>query len=546
MNADLIIYGNAMFQATGRDDLPVAGGVAIKGDTIIAVGTKEELDACLAENTRVIACGENTLIMPAINDGHQHLRCIISSFNGVSLRYVTSEQKCIENALTWEKEHPEIEWVFGFGWQYNNWEDKIPPNNKLLNEAFPNKPVCLVDTDFHGAWLNDCALREFGITQNSPDPEGSVIARYADGTPTGYVQEAIILDIADKAMGAMETSPQLMKSNLRKLLRECNEYGITGVSEMLGSKPEWLDVYEEMASEDALTCRIVLTQDFWPEDYLQNTEKLAKRFPDNKSNVYFYAIKCFFDGVGIGHTSWQLHPFHDKPDWSGEPMIPEEILRQETLTAIASGQHIHIHACGDKSVRKALDWWEEAQNKGLTKPRQRYTITHNDTVDPQDIPRFAKLGVVASMQPDMLAPCLKWEDNLYPSRYGEKLSQTAWPCRSFIDSGVVLAFSTDAPVGLLDPMMNIYRAVTRLHADGKPEGGWIPEQKISLANALWAYTYGSAYQLGKEKFLGTLEVGKKADITVLNKNLFAIEPEEYLGTKAKLTVFNGKVVYEKL
>ncbi len=546
MNADLIIYGDAMFAATGKDDLPVAGGVAISGDTIIAVDKKEELSRYLRANTRLIKCGKNTLIMPAFNDGHQHLRMIVATYNGVPLRYVTSEEECVANAIAWEKEHPEYDWVYGGGWQYTHWKNKRPPTNKLLNEAFPNKPVCLADTDFHAVWLNDCALKEFGITKDSPDPKSTVVNSYPDGTPTGYVQEGLIIDIFERAISSMETDSKLMKHNLINVLRECNRYGLTGASEMLASKPEWIDLYEEMAANNKLTCRISLTHDFWCEDYLKTADELHARFGNKEANVYFYGIKLFFDGVGIGHTSWQVKPFNDRPDWSGEPIILEEELHKETLKAISLGYHIHIHACGDKAVRKALDWWEEAQQKGLTKPEQRYAITHNDTVDPEDIPRFAKLGVIASMQPDMLAPCLKWEDNLYPLRYGEKLSQTAWPCRSFIDSGAVLAFSTDSPVGLIDPMMNIYRAVTRVYADGKPEGGWIPEQKISLSNALWAYTYGSAYQLGKEDFLGTLEVGKKADIVVLNKNLFTVTPNEYLGTESKLTILNGKEVYKNM
>ena len=151
------------------------------------------------------------------------------------------------------------------------------------------------------------------------------------------------------------------------------------------------------------------------------------------------------------------------------------------------------------------------------------------------------------MQPDMLAPCLKWEDNLYPSRFGLNLSKTAWHCRSIIDSGEVLALSSDSLVGLFDdPMFYLDRAVTRQHADGKPKGGWTPEQKISLSNALWAYTYGSAYQFGIEGFLVTLGIGKKADVAVLDKNLFVDEPIDYLGTKAKLTLFNGKIVFNNL
>ena len=542
--ADKIIYGDAVFTAKDKATLPFSGGVAIKGDTVIAVGDRTDLEPYRGEHTEVYECGD-CLVMPGFNDGHMHLKHTIAATNGVPLRYVGSEEQCIKNAVAWEKEHSQYEWVFGFGWHFTHWQDKRPPDNRKLNLAFPEKPVCLADTDFHAAWLNDAALRRFGIEKGSPDPHGSVISRYPDGTPTGYVQEKIVLDLAEAAIASMEPDADTMARNFSNFLHECNRFGLTGVSDMMYTEPKWRDLYQEMDRKSLLSCRISLTQNFWDDDFREQADILAARFPDREANVWFYAVKCFYDGVGMGHTSWQIHPFYDKPDTCGEPVVPEAELYEKTMWAISTGHHVHIHACGDMSVKKALDWWEDARQKGMTKSGQRLTITHNDTVDPADIPRYAKLGVVASMQPDMLAPCLKWQDNIYPSIFGPVLSRTSWACRSFLDADTVIAFSTDAPVGLFDPMLNVYRAVTRRHADGEPWEGWIPEQKISLSNALWAYTYGSAYQFGKESFLGTLEPGKKADIAVLDKNLFAVNPEDYLGTKSKLTLLNGKVVYQK-
>lgn len=545
-NADKIIYGGAVYTAENKDAQTFAGGVAVKDDSILAVGSKEYLEQYKTGTTDILNCGEDSLIIPGINDGHMHIKYTIASLNGVPLRYVDSEEQCIINALKWEKDNSQYEWVFGFGWHYAHWGDKQPPKNTRLNKAFPCKPVCLVDTDFHAALLNNAALEKLGVLNNSYDIKGSVIVRNQDGSPTGYVQEKIVVEAADLAIDSMEVDSGAMKRNISRFTDECNAFGITSIADMSHSEERWLNLYATMSADQELTCRVSITESFWYEDFIERVVRLATRFPDCRDDVYFYGNKLFYDGVGMGYTSWQINPFHDRQDYCGEPVIPESELYQKTLAAIQSGFHVHIHACGDMSIRKAMDWWEEAINKGLTKSGQRFTITHNDTVDPQDIPRYAELGIVASMQPDMMAPTMKWSDNIYPSIFGPRLSQTSWPCRSIIDAGAVIALSSDSPVGLFDPMLNVYRSVTRQHADGKPEGGWVPKQKISLSNALWAYTYGSAYQLGKEDFLGTLEIGKKADIAVLDRNLFSIEPGCYIGTKSKLTLYNGNVVLNNL
>lgn len=544
--ADLAIFSDAVFTGEDRNGTYFAGGIAICDDTIAAVGSREKIRQYCDKNTEIYEFGKDSLLMPAFNDGHMHLDLTLAEFIGAKLRFSKSADECVERVIEWAEENTEYDWIFGFGWQYTEWDNEIPPNNLELNKLFPNKPVCLLDIDGHAVWVNDLVLQMFNITKDSPDPPSTTVSRFADGAPTGYVQEGLAIPIFRTAIAAFEKNFATRRRNMRNLLRECNSYGLTSVSQMLGASAEWQDVFEAMEKDQDLTCRINLVEDYYQgKGYMAAAEKTCARFPDRQRLVSFDALKLFYDGVGIGHTGWQLNPYNDRPDWCGEPVFPEAELREQTDLAIRTGKNIHIHACGDKAVRVALDLWETAQKSGVTLPEQRYTITHNDTVDPLDIPRFAQLGVTASMQPDMLAPCRHWKDNLYPSRYGEKLCQTCWPCRSLFESGAIIALSTDSPVGLLNPMYGIYRAVTRIHDDGNPQGGFIPEQKISLANCLWAYTYGDAYQQGKEQFLGSLTAGKKADITVLDKNLFLSEPSEYIGTKAKLTLLNGKIVYSQ-
>lgn len=543
--ADTILLGDAVFTATDKDGKPFTGGVAIAGDEIIAVGSREEIEAYRTADTQVYEFGEDALIMPGINDSHMHISMAYSEYVGVRLRDVESPEECVRLCIEWEKENDQYEWVYGSGWNYTSWEKPEPPTNELLNEAFPDKPVCLTDVDGHNLWLNDAALKRYGVTKDSPDPENTVVVRYPDGTPTGYLSEGLSIQIMTDASSCLEASNDVMEEKVKELLSDYNSYGLTSVSEMLEYRENWLQMLKKMQDAGELTCRISFVEDFYPDDFIERGKEFAKRFPDIESDVWFYAYKLFYDGVGIAYTAWQVNPYNDKPDWSGEPVMPKETLREKTMAAIRSGVNVHIHCTGDMAVRYALDLWEEAINNGWTQPKQRFAITHNDTVQADDIKRFAKLGVIASLQPDMLAPYPKYENNLYPSRYGEELMKTAWACRSFFDSGAMVSFSTDTPVSLIDPMRQVYRAVTRCHDDGLPEGGIVPEQKIELSKTLWAYTYGSAYQLGKEDFLGSLEPGKKADIAVLDKNLFAVDPSEYIGTRARMTIKNGKVVYKK-
>ncbi len=543
--ANKILFGEAIFTATDKKGKTVPGGVAIAGDEILAVGSRDEIEAYCTPDTEVYEFGSDALIMPGINDSHMHISLAFSEYVGVTLRDADSPEECVRRCVEWEKENSHYEWVYGYGWSFTSWEKPEPPTNELLNEAFPDKPVCLVDLDAHNLWLNDVALRRYGMTKDLPDPENTVVARYPDGTPTGYVSEGVIMDITADASASLEASAKEMEANVKKLLAEYNSYGLTSVAEMLECPENWLAILKKLMDAGEMTCRLIFVEDYYPDNFVERGNDYEKRFPDIKSDVWFYGFKLFYDGVGIAYTGWQVNPYNDRPDWCGEPVLPKEVLKAKTQEAIRSGRHVHIHCTGDMAVRYALDQWEEALNNGWTKPGQRFAITHNDTAQACDIERFAKLGVIASLQPDMLAPYPKYENNLYPSRYGDELMKTAWAVKSFFDSGAMVSFSTDTPVSLIDPMRQVYRAVTRCHDDGLPEGGLVPEQKISLSEALWAYTYGSAYQLGKEDFLGTLEPGKKADIAVLDKNLFAVDPSEYIGTKARMTIKNGDIVYKK-
>jgi predicted amidohydrolase YtcJ len=235
--------------------------------------------------------------------------------------------------------------------------------------------------------------------------------------------------------------------------------------------------------------------------------------------------------------------YADKPEVSGYPLLNPQTMLERVLAIEKAGYGVHLHACGTRAAEYALDMIEQARLAGYVQ-KQRNSITHCDTVNDKDFPRFKALGVTASLQPDMLTPSYSYADNHYPKRFGARLMQNAWANRRIFDNAETVSFSSDSPITLANPMYNIYRATQRIHDDGTPAGGIYPEQKVSLSECLWAYTYGGAYQLGREDLLGTLEAGKLADITVLNRNIFNAAPEQYRAIEACLTILAGRVVYE--
>ena len=272
-------------------------------------------------------------------------------------------------------------------------------------------------------------------------------------------------------------------------------------------------------------------------------QDLARRYPDPKSLLYFWGYKLLADGVGGIHTAWLTEPYSDRPDTCGYPLAKPELMREWVLDVEKRGFGVHVHAVGNKAVEFSLDTFAEAEALGYIK-KQRNSITHCDLVNDRDFPRFREHHIVAALQPAMLAPQAKWQDNLHPSHFGERM-KNAWAVKRIYEQAAAVSFSSDSPVTVINPMNNIFAATQRIHADGNPPGGIHPEQKVSVAQCLYAYTYGGAYQLGKESWVGSLAVGKIADICVLDHNIFNIPPEQYKAVRSCFTMINGQVVYEK-
>ncbi|EQB37897.1 hypothetical protein M948_04850 [Virgibacillus sp. CM-4] len=300
-----------------------------------------------------------------------------------------------------------------------------------------------------------------------------------------------------------------------------------------------LDSYHEFEKKDKLTTRIQFLTALNGD--LERPKMLREKFKSDK--LMFSGLKQFLDGVPTTYTAYLVDPYSDRPDTQGDTLIPIDRVKEWALDADNEGFRIRFHACGDGAVRLGLDIFEEAQKANGVRD-SRHTIEHIEVIHPEDIDRFSELGIIASMQPEHMAAAEKFKDNDYLVRLGKKREHLTWPIRTLQARGARMAFGTDFPVVGLEPMTEIYRAVTRVHNDGNPAGGWNPNEKITLAEALRNYTLGSAYGGFCENELGTLEKGKLADVIVLDRNLFDVPVEEIRETKVKLTVMDGKVVFE--
>lgn len=543
--ADLVIISGAMFRGVSPKETPQAGGVAIKDGKIAAVGPAAALEACAGPGTKVYRYGADTLLMPGFCDSHLHLGMTIAAENGPQLRFVASEEECVAITKQWLEDHPGVPWVVGNAWHHSNWPEKKPPNKERLSAAIPDVPVCLVDVDAHAAWLNQKALEVYGITKDTPDWEGGVVYRYPDGEPTGYIEETPCIDVFESACAAIFADPAARRAYLKHTCRRFNSRGITSVMDALETPADWLDTCEALQGSGELTVRVATTA-FLNDNpaYLETGRALQARFPDKGGLLSFWGFKGLTDGVGGTRTAWMTEDYADAPGNRGYPVVNPDVLRERVLRVEEAGFGAHLHACGTRAVEFCLDVIEEAKGKGFLKG-QRNTITHCDTVNDKDFPRFRALGVVASLQPEMLAPTRSYADNLYPIVFGEGLMKNGWANRRIFDNAPAVSFSSDSPVTVANPMHAVYRATQRVHDDGTPPGGINPAEKVSLGECLWAFTYGGAYQLGREDILGTLEAGKLADIVVLDKNPFKADPAEYRGIGAALTVTGGEVVYQK-
>jgi hypothetical protein len=532
--AELVLCGQIW---DGKDDLPRQGAVGIAGNRIVAVGDEAEVLACAREDAEIKRY-EDGLIMPGFFDNHLHLKMGALSQEIINLHDAKNEAEAAQMVADYAAEHPEDEWVLGFSWYHIFWDEKVLPTRHSLDKLIPDRPVFLFNAEYHGAWVNSKALELCGVDKDTPNPPYGEIMRDADGEATGFLYET--------AMGlcqrAFNFTPERSQRILESFLKKCARLGVTGVSDMFplpGMDMQELDMYRQFELAGKLTSRIFFLSQMNGD--LDRAKALRRDY--NTDMLRFSGLKQFVDGVSTTYTAYMVEPYADKPESRGDTLLPPEVLRQWILAADAEGFRVRLHSCGDGSCRLALDYYEEAAKVNGAR-NSRHCVEHCEIVHPEDVPRFAELGVIDAFQLEAIAITPDFADNPYPDRVGPEREDTVFRLRSMLDAGAKLSFGTDYPIVDLTPFPGIYRATTRLFDDGNPPGGWNPQEKITMAEALRGYTAGTAYMNFMEDELGTLQAGYLADIVVLDRNLFTVEPKAIFDTQVLLTISDGRIVHE--
>lgn len=535
--ADLILKGDAIF--TGLSDNAMPGFVAVKDNKILAVSDKKaKFDDFKDKDTKVFEFGDE-LIMSSFYDSHTHLILAGMYKTFVNLGDAKSEEEAAKMLGDFAKTIPNDKWIIGFNWYHVFWDEKVLPTKFSLDKYVSDRPVFLINAEAHGAWVNSKALEVCGIDKNTVDPDYGHVEKLENGDPSGFLYEAALGLVA---VNALQFTREQEKTFTKKYMESAAKFGITAVNDMqpyFGVNLGNYEAFKELEDSGELNIRIHSAPDLLSD--MNQAEIWRSTYKSEKRKVTL--MKQFLDGVPTTYTALMIEEYSDKPGDTGTQLSDIDAIRKQVLEAHRRGFSVRLHACGDRSVRIALDCFEAAIKK-FGKNEARHGIEHIECIHPDDIPRFKELGVIPSMQPEHLALTQKFEDNPYVDRLGKERSKMTWPLKTLLDTAGVLAIGTDCPVVDNDPFLEIYRAVTRVHNDGKPEGGWNPSEKLTMAEILRSYTYGSAYGTHRENELGTLEAGKLADIVVLDRNLFETNVEDIRSTKVKMTIMDGKVIYK--
>jgi predicted amidohydrolase YtcJ len=512
--------------------------IAVRGDRILAVGTNAEIEKLKGPQTQVIDLG-GCFVMPGFNDAHLHLADAGLEKLSVDLIGV----KTIDEFRVRVREHVEKaapgEWIVGGGWDETLWPGKTLPNRKDLDDVSGDHPVFLDRVDGHLAVVNTKALQLAGVTNESPDPLGGRIDRDASGQATGLLR-----DVAKAAIRKVIPPPsrEQRRRGLEVALADLAAHGITSAQDY---SPAWenFQIYEELEKEGKLTARISEWLPF--NDSVEELRRKRASHPQSDLMLHTGMVKGFMDGSLGGHTAALLEPYADDPKQSGLPQYDPARLNEMAKERALAGFQLGFHAIGDKGVQMALDAFAEAEEAArehnVKAPNGgddfRLRVEHAQVTTPEQISRFKELNVVASMQPSHVLTDMRWAED----RLGPKRAATSYAWAAFLNEGVTLAFGTDYPVEPVTPFRGLYAAVTRRSEDGRQE--YFPEQKLTMEQAIAAYTSGSALAEFDEKEKGKLAPGMLADFAVLDRDVTAIPPQQILGTKVLRTVVGGKTVY---
>lgn len=537
---DLIVINGKVFAADGGKDL--AEAVAVRGNKVVRIGSNREIQRLKRAQTTVIDA-KGGAVVPGFNDAHAHLINGGLSLDQVSLGDATTLDAIKDTVRVWAESHPEREWIVGRGWYYQAFNGAMP-TRQLLDTLVPDRPAYLVAYDGHTGWANTKALKLAGITRRTKSPvNGTIVKDPRTGEPSGALKEAAM---SLMGVAAPKASIEDRLAAIRAAIDEAHHFGITSVQDAGGTADD-LELFDQLRKRGELTLRIyqALRADATlTEAGLNELEQVRTRFADDPL-LKTGAVKLIADGVIESHTAAMLEPYTNRSTLKGDARFTPEQLNKVVAMLDKAGWQVMTHAIGDAAVRMTLDAYEAAAKANPTPERgRRHRVEHIETIDPLDIPRFAALGVIASMQPVHATPSPTpgdvWSVNIGPER-----AARGWMWASIAKAGGRLAFGSDWPVMTLDPLKGLHVAVTRTTPEGLPEGGWIPEERLALRKAIEAYTRDGAWASFDEQRKGTLTRDMLADIVVLTNDIFSGPASHLTTTEVAVTIADGKVVYRR-
>jgi hypothetical protein len=516
---------------TGDARHPWADAVAVEGNRIAAVGSSAEIRKLGGAGTRVIDA-RGAMVVPGFIDAHVHFTDGGFALQSVKLRDAKTKAEFIQRIGAFAKTVPAGTWITNGDWDHENWGGELP-TRQWIDSVTPNHPVWINRLDGHMSLANSAALQAAKVTAAVKDVDGGTIVRDASGEPTGIFK--------DNAMGVVgravpPDSPEMIDRALRAAMRHVNEQGVTAVHNM-GSWGE-LAAFERAHAAGELTTRIYAAVPISSWKRLADTVK-ARGFGDDW--VRIGGLKGFVDGSIGSHTAAMLEPFTDAPNDRGLMVNSEADLYTWASAADKAGLQLLVHAIGDRAIRVQLDIFERVARENGPRDR-RFRIEHAQHIAPTDIARFGALGVIPSMQPYHAIDDGRWVEKVI----GAERAKGTYAFRALLDAKAPLAFGSDWFVAPPTPLMGIYAAVTRRTLDEKRPGGWVPEQKITVDEALRAYTAGAAYAGFAEESRGVIRKGMLADLTMIDRDLTTIAPETIRDAKVIRTIVNGKVVFEAM
>ncbi len=531
--ADLIFHNARIY--TADEATPRAEAIAMRGDRITAVGSSADILKLKGAATKVIDA-RGGAILPGLHDAHGHFTGLGASLQVLRLRGTASWEQIVGMVRRRAASARPGEWIQGRSWDQNDWPVKEFPSHEMLTNAAPNNPVYLTRVDGHAAMVNKAALDAAGVTKETKDPDGGRIIRDAQGNPTGV--------LVDKAMGLVSreiprVSPAQLEEQILLADAEARKLGLTMVHDA-GASTEVVDAYKRLIDAGKLQTRLYVMLR-GPMEMLKPHFAAGPIANYRNHHLAVRAVKISADGALGSRGAALLEPYADEAGNTGLLVNPPEEVYAQTLAASKAGFQMCVHAIGDRANRMVMDTFERVQKEVPGSRELRMRNEHSQILDAAEIPRFARLNVIASMQATHATSDLPWA----PTRLGPaRVEEGGYVWQKLLKSGAIVANGSDFPVEEPNPMLGFYASITRQDPSGNPPGGWQPDQRLSREETLRSFTLHAAFAAHAEKELGSLAPGKLADLIVLSKDVMTVPPREILSATVATTVIGGAIVYE--